>query len=134
MSGKGFNWFVGEFLPSLEKRMNNPKYPNTCILTEAQEDVCVRYMKAIQTFDCSYNMPNCSYALVVGNRRYTLTRRGRYAFLSLRDLEWEKNYFEAKRRADLITTLVKQVGYSREDLETKTTEEIDEIIDREFDV
>lgn len=134
MSVKGFNWFVGKFLPSLEKRMNNPKYPNTCILTEAQEDVCVRYMKSIQTFDCSYNMPNCSYVLVVGNRRYTLTRRGRYAFLSVRDLEWERNYFEEKRRVGMIDSLVKVAKLERAELESKTTKEIEQIFDREFDV
>ena len=34
------NWFTESFLPSLEKRMKNSKYPNQCILSEKQAEVC----------------------------------------------------------------------------------------------
>lgn len=134
MSGKGFNWFVGEFLPSLEKRMNNPKYPNSCILSEKQADVCCRYMKSEQHSGVDYNWVFTTYHLTVGNKTYTLSTKGSYTFLSVRDMDWENNYFETKRRVGMIDELVKAAGYDRADLEGKDIEEIEQIFDKEFDI
>ena len=133
MATKGYTWFVNEFLPSLEQRMTNPKYPNSCILSEKQADVCCRYMKSEQHSGVDYNWVFTTYNLTVGNKTYTLSTKGSYTFLSVRDLDWENNYFEAKRRADMVNTLVKKAGLNREELENKTIEEIDDIFDREFE-
>lgn len=74
-------WFEETFLQSLEARMTNPKYPNQCILSEKQADICYRYM----------NSRNCSgdygcftnYEYTVGNKFYQMTKRGKYHFLSM---------------------------------------------------
>ena len=41
-------WFLEVFLPSQEARMGrNPKYPNSCILSEKQAAICTRYMQQV---------------------------------------------------------------------------------------
>lgn len=84
------NWFEEVFLPSLEKRMNNPKYPNQVILTDKQEQVCERYMTYKPCVDL-YNRDFGIYIYNVGTKHYTMTFAGRYTFLHLDDdskLEW----------------------------------------------
>lgn len=77
-------WFTEVFLPSLEKRMNNPKYPNQLILSDKQYDVCLRYMndKQCHGFYGWFTI----YEIEVDNIQYTVTDRGRYHFLSKRIL------------------------------------------------
>lgn len=75
----GMAWFTETFLPSLESRMTNPKYPNSCILSEKQADVCYRYMEANQHHgDYGYFT---NYSLQVGNKVYQMTFAGKYTFL-----------------------------------------------------
>lgn len=72
-------WFKNEFLPNLEKRMNNPKYPNQCILTEKQAEICYKYMKAVYCrgdYGGFYN-----YEIEADNKKYVMTKRGNYTFL-----------------------------------------------------
>lgn len=83
MSNKGSEWFVKEFLPSLEKRMTNPKYPNRCILTEKQAEVCYKYMKAVQHKDASYGKCFSTYEFETEIKKYQMSFAGRYIFLSV---------------------------------------------------
>ena len=41
---KASKWFKEVFLPSFDSKMNHPKYPNRCILSEKQANVCHRNM------------------------------------------------------------------------------------------
>lgn len=76
------NWFKDTFLPSLEKRMNNPKYPNSCILSQKQADVCYRYMKCKQhkgdygTF--------ATYEYETEKALFQMSFAGKYTFLKKR--------------------------------------------------
>ena len=83
MKNKGNEWFVGEFLPSLEKRMTNPKYPNKCILTEKQAEVCYRYMKPVQHKDVNYGTWFYTYEFETETKKYLMHFAGRYTFLSV---------------------------------------------------
>ena len=74
------NWFLETFLPSLEKRMNNPKYPNQTILTDKQLDVCLKYFKPRQChgdYGCFTN-----YEFETKTTSYQIFFRGKYNFLS----------------------------------------------------
>lgn len=83
MINRNNEWFANEFLPSLEKRMTNPKYPNKCILTEKQADICCKYMKAIQHKDASYNGTFYTYEFETDIKKYQMSFAGRYTFLSV---------------------------------------------------
>ena len=132
MAKKGFDWFVGEFLPSLEKRMDNPKYPNTCILSALQAEVCYKYMESIQC-KSDYGWFYV-YELKVGNKAYQMKKVGRYIFLSVTDLDRLAKIEEEKHRKDLIDELVKHTSWQRETLEAMDTAEIEKVFDREFDL
>lgn len=74
-------WFTDVFLPSLEKRMNNPKYPNQCILTPKQANICYKYM---DTKDCHGDYGWFSiYEITVGNKKYQVSKAGKYIFLNM---------------------------------------------------
>lgn len=76
-------WFTEVFLPSLEKHMNNPKYPNQCILSLKQAEICYRYMNERY---CSGDYGGFyNYEIQVGNKYYQLTKRGKYTFLSMNE-------------------------------------------------
>lgn len=83
MASNGKKWFAEEFLPSLEKRMTNPKYPNRCILSEAQANVCFKYMTAIQCKDASYGTNFYNYRFDTENKIYLMTFAGRWTFMSM---------------------------------------------------
>lgn len=71
-------WFEETFLPSLEQRMNNPKYPNQMILSERQAMVCEKYMKPTN--------PDCIvFNYEFGTKHFWMNRAGRYTFLHLED-------------------------------------------------
>ena len=74
-------WFDNIFLMSFEDKMNNPKYPNQCILSDGQVRVCERYMESHSGSTMSYHKPFLYYTYKVGCREYRLEFRGRYAFL-----------------------------------------------------
>lgn len=77
-------WFEETFLPSLEARMNNPKYPNQCILSERQQIVCEKYMD--EKFCSGINGRDFYiYTYDLGTKHYTMHFAGKYAFLSMRD-------------------------------------------------
>lgn len=75
-------WFQEVFLPSLEKRMVNPKYPNQCILSSKQAEVCYKHMKAVQHKDASYGNHFYIYEFETESKRYQMRQAGRYSFLS----------------------------------------------------
>lgn len=73
-------WFLEVFLPSLEKRMNNPKYPNQAIITNNQFEVCSKYFKPRQCYgDYGYFT---IYEFAIESASYQITFRGRYIFLN----------------------------------------------------
>ena len=80
---KGMKWFTEEFLPSIEKRMTNPKYPNQAILSVKQADVCYRYMTSKQHSDCSYGKRFTTYEVTANGKKYMMTERGKYTFLNV---------------------------------------------------
>lgn len=77
-------WFEKSFLPSLEARMNNPKYPNQCIISQKQADICYKYMREQQhsgDYGCFSTLEyktDCKF--------YQVTFRGRYIFLTAREI------------------------------------------------
>lgn len=75
-------WFLEVFLPSLEKRMNNPKYPNQAIITNNQFEVCLKYFKPRQCYgDYGYFT---NFEFETEKAFYQITFRGKYTFLSKR--------------------------------------------------
>ena len=96
-------WFEETFLPSLETRMNNPKYPNQAILTDKQEQVCEKYMTYKACTD-TYGRDFGIYIYTVGTKHYTMHFAGRYTFLHLDDdakLEWFIT--DIKTKQDIVT-------------------------------
>lgn len=76
-------WFDDVFLPSVTERMeSNKKYPNTMILSEKQEDICLRYMEPKQCYGDYGYFTNYTYSL--NGYKYLLYKQGRYSFLSCR--------------------------------------------------
>ena len=75
-------WFTEVFLQSLKERMNNPKYPNQCILSQKQADVCYKYMKSKQCCD-DYGRWFCTYELTYNGECYLMSFRGKYTFLNV---------------------------------------------------
>ena len=74
-------WFTNTFLPSLEGRMNNPKYPNLMILSQKQAEICYKYMKAVYCrgdYGGFYN-----YETRANGKLYQMTIRGKYTFLNV---------------------------------------------------
>ena len=76
---KALTWFTDEFLPSLEQRATNPKYPNQIILSDRQFMVYERYMEYCETrTDYGYNV---TYHIKTNGKKYIITFRGKYTFL-----------------------------------------------------
>lgn len=103
-------WFEETFLPSLEKSMNNPKYPNSCILSEKQSEVCAKYMdecthtdlygKSFRTYEYNINSGSC-------RKHYQLTFNGRYRILHMNELPKEVyvvDYYDFDEHEDYIAT------------------------------
>lgn len=77
-------WFEEVFLPSFDKNMNNPKYPNKVILSPKQEDVCIKNMSEKQCHgDYGYFTV---YEYKTESANYLLTFSGKYTFLHKRPL------------------------------------------------
>lgn len=75
-------WFLEKFLPSLESRMNNPKYPNQTIITNNQFEVCLKYFKPRECYGDYGCFTNFEFE--TDEAFYQITFRGRYIFLSRR--------------------------------------------------
>lgn len=74
-------WFKTVFLPSLEARMTNPKYPNQIILSPKQADICYKYMNSVQCHgDYGYFT---IYEIKIDGKLYQMTTRGKYTFLTV---------------------------------------------------
>ena len=73
-------WFLEVFLPSIEKRMNNPKYPNQAIITRNQFDVCARYFQSVQCHSDYGWFTIWEYR--TEEAHYQITFRGQYIFLT----------------------------------------------------
>lgn len=78
-------WFEETFLASLEAKMTNPKYPNQVILSEAQAMICEKYMENKSLCGIDYNGYFTSWTYDIGQKHYSMTQRGKYSFLNLRD-------------------------------------------------
>ena len=65
-------WFEDTFLPSFIPRMKNKKYPNQAILTEAQYNICYRYMTQAK-YGLTYESSKFS-VIVWENGRYKFIR------------------------------------------------------------
>lgn len=74
-------WFIETFLPSLERRMTNPKYPNQCILSDKQAEICYKYMGSRSCRGDYGTFTN--YEITVKNKYYQMTKRGKYHFLTV---------------------------------------------------
>lgn len=73
-------WFAEVFLPSFDARMNNPKYPNSCILSAKQAEVCYKYMNAKNCVS-TYNKCFTVYEAETKSAKYLMHTVGRYTFL-----------------------------------------------------
>lgn len=76
----GRNWFINQFLPSLDERMTNPKYPNSCIISRNQAEVCRRYMEERECHGDYgfFHMPEID----ANGNHYYITHVGKYYFLN----------------------------------------------------
>lgn len=74
-------WFEETFLLSFEAKMNNPKYPNQCLLTDGQYRICEKYMEEHEGHDSDYRRTWHYFTYTAGKRTYTAEQRGRYFFL-----------------------------------------------------
>lgn len=73
-------WFTEVFLPSFEQKLKNPKYPNSCILTRKQAEICYRYMDEVQ---CKGDYGYFSiYQIKVNGHKWVIKESGKYTFLS----------------------------------------------------
>ena len=79
---KGNGWFISVFLPSLEERMNNERYPDSCLLSDRQAEVCMMHMRAEQHTDVNYGTAFTNYHYSTGSYDYYLYRRGKYNILN----------------------------------------------------
>ena len=78
---KASKWFKEVFLPSFDSKMNHPKYPNRCILSEKQANVCHRNMTE-KPCHGDYNEWYNVYEAETETAKYTMYTAGRYTFLT----------------------------------------------------
>lgn len=95
------DWFKTVFIPSICKRMNNPKYPCSAILTEKQSDICRRYMNARQCCDINYNTWFTVYEITIDDCHFSLREYGRYNIISRGPTKEERKEAEARHEAML---------------------------------
>ena len=74
------DWFLKTFLPSIEKRMDNPKYPNQTIITRNQFEVCAKYFHSVQCHG-DYGWFTV-WEFRTEEAHYQITFRGKYIFLT----------------------------------------------------
>lgn len=72
-------WFENIFLASQKERMNNPKYPNQCILSPKQEYICEKYM--VSNWHLSDYGGFYTYEYKTDDEKYLMYFRGKYTFL-----------------------------------------------------
>ena len=77
---KASKWFKEVFLPSFDSKMNHPKYPNRCILSEKQANVCHRNMTE-KPCHGDYNEWYNVYEAETETTKYTMYTAGKYTFL-----------------------------------------------------
>lgn len=77
---KASKWFKEVFLPSMDSKMNHPKYPNRCILSEKQANVCYRNMTE-KPCHGDYNEWYIVYEAETETSKYTMYTAGKYTFL-----------------------------------------------------
>lgn len=99
-------WFLEVFLPSLEGRMNNPKYPNQAIITHNQFDVCRKYFSAVQCHGDYGWFAVWEFRTEEAN--YQITFRGKYIFLTKYPFEEDPTH-KAKREAERQRIKAEQV-------------------------
>lgn len=90
-------WFETVFIPSICKRMNNPKYPRSAILSEKQADICCQYMTPRQCYS-DYGWFTI-YEITIDGVSYYLRTRGKYTFLSRSATKEELAAYESERAA-----------------------------------
>ena len=90
-------WFLNVFLPSIENRMNNPKYPNQAIISENQYEVCAKYFHSVQCHGDYGWFTIWEYR--TDDAHYQITRRGKYIFLTKSPFEEDPEH-KAAREAE----------------------------------
>lgn len=90
-------WFLTTFLPSIEQRMNNPRYPNQAIITRNQFDVCRKYFHPVQCHG-DYGWFTV-YEFATDDAKYLITFKGKYIFLNKYPFE-EDPAHKARREAE----------------------------------
>lgn len=89
----GLKWFTETFLQSFEAKMYNPKYPNRCIISEAQARVCREYMEASQHRD-DWGHYFTTWSIEVDGFKYLLSYSGKYNILSrtltINNTDWDR--------------------------------------------
>ena len=128
-------WFLNQFLPGIEKRMNNPKYPNQAFITRNQCEVCQKYFHSKQCHG-DYGWFTV-WEFSTDEASYLITFKGRYIFLNkypvnedpahkaMREAERQRIKAEAvertkrnpERLARKITGLMKQISGWQEEYE-----------------
>jgi len=105
-------WFEETFLPSLENKMNTPKYHNSCILSEKQVDICKKYMDRkihsgdygiFASYEYDVNGDSC-------RKHYHLGYYGKYPILSMNVLPREiyvVDDYDYDEHEDYIATFYK---------------------------
>lgn len=91
------DWFLGTFLPSIEARMSNPKYPNQAIITQNQCEVCQKYFHPRQCHG-DYGWFTV-WEFTTDEASYLITFKGKYIFLNKYPTQ-EDPAHKAKREAE----------------------------------
>ena len=115
-------WFEETFLPSIETRMNNPKYPNQAIISEKQFEICVRNMKGEQHIDSDYRKAFMTYTYQIGKTIYMAYQQGRYYFLHRRQ-NVGTHYVRDLKNDVILATFETEEEYTRwydENIDTET--------------
>lgn len=116
-------WFLGTLLPSLEKRMNNPKYPNQAIITRNQFDVCCKYFHPVQCHGDYGRFTIWEFA--TADAHYQITFRGKYIFLTKTPNE-EDPVHKARREAERYRIKIERIERTKRNPE-RLSQKIDSI-------
>lgn len=104
-------WFEETFLPSFDSKMNNPKYPDQCILSEKQAEICWKNMEHHDGYDSDYRKSFVYLTYSIGGTKYMVEYRGRYTFLR----RWKEAYKPSGARRIRIMRLDRNEAlYGRE--------------------
>ena len=73
-------WFINNFLKSLDDKFNKSKYPNQIILSTKQASICEKYMDSRECHS-DYGYFNI-LEIFTENYKYQLKYAGKYIFLT----------------------------------------------------